>query len=402
MRTSQRRSWSSDLRNGGPARQTIYLDNAATSFPKAPGVAEAVAQCIEQGAGGTGRSFGAAGAAPARIVFDTRQRLAQLLGHGDSADIVLAPSATLALNMALSGLVGAGQQVVTTSLEHNAVARPITYLQGLGCEVTRVPCPEGLAPEPEAFREALKPNTALIAMVHVSNVTGAILPLAGVADVAREAGVPLLVDASQSAGSMPISIGRERPDLLAFAGHKGLLGPSGTGGMYVGPSVDLPPLWRGGTGSRGFSAEHPTERPDCYESGTPNLPGLAGLGVSAQYLLDRSIEAVREHEVRLVEELIAGLVEIPGVVIYGPQAAGERGSLVSLNVGDLDPAAVGMHLERDYGIITRCGFHCAAWAHESMGTLDRGAVRLSVSPFTTEAEIDQAVRAVAEIARTIG
>ncbi len=361
-----------------------------------------MAECIELGAGGAGRSFGAAGAAPARIVFDTRQRLAQLLGHGDSADIVLAPSATVALNMALGGLVAPGQHIVTTSVEHNAIARPIMYLQGLGCDVTRVPCPEGLAPEPQAFREALKPDTAVIAMVHVSNVTGAILPLAEVAAVAREAGVPLLVDSSQSAGAMPLNIGRDRPDLLAFGGHKGLLGPSGTGGMYVSPSVDLPPLWRGGTGSQGFSPEHPTERPDCYESGTPNLPGLAGLGVSAQYLLDRGTDAIREYEVRLLEQLIAGLVEIPGVMIYGPQAAGDRGSLVSLNVGDLDPAVVGMHLEQDYGIITRCGFHCSAWAHESIGTLGRGAVRLSVSPFTTEAEIDQAVRAIAEIAGTIG
>ncbi len=382
--------------------QIIYLDNAATSFPKAPGVAEAVAECIERGAGGAGRSFGAAGAAPARMVFETRQRLAQLLGHDDSTDIVLAPGATLALNLALNGLVAPGRHIVTTSLEHNAVARPVSHLKALGVEVTRVPCPDGSAPEPDAFRHALRPNTAVIAMIHASNVTGAILPMAEVAGIAREAEVPLLVDASQTVGAMLIHIDRDQPDLLAFAGHKGLLGPAGTGGIYVSPSIELPPLWRGGTGSRGFSAEHPTERPDCYESGTPNLPGIAGLGVSVQYLLDRGVEAIRDHEVRLVRQLIAELEGIPGVVLYGPRSAELRSALVSLNVGDLDPAVVGMHLEQDYGIISRCGFHCAAWAHENIGTLDRGAVRLSVSPFTTEAEIAAAARAIAQIAGSVG
>jgi cysteine desulfurase/selenocysteine lyase len=379
----------------------IYLDNAATSFPKAPGVVEAVAECIEHGAGGAGRSFGAAGAAPARVIFETRQRLARLLGHEESADIILTPGATLALNLALNGLVEPGQHVITTSLEHNAVARPLSHLAALGCQVTRIPCPDGLPPEPEAFHRALKTNTAAIAMIHASNVSGAILPMLQVAEIAREAQVPLLVDASQSVGSIPVNIDRDQPDLLAFAGHKGLLGPAGTGGIYVSPAIDLPPLWRGGTGSRGFSADHPTERPDCYESGTPNLPGIAGLGVSVEYLIERGLEAVREHEVRLIEGLIDELGAIPGVVLYGPRSARERSPLVSLNIGDLDPAVVGMHLERDYGIISRCGFHCSAWAHESIGTLDRGAVRLSVSPFTTEDEVAAAARAIAEIAASV-
>lgn len=380
---------------------TIYLDNAATSFPKPPGVAEAVAECIEHGAGGASRSFGAAGAAPARMVFETRQRLARLLRHEDSADMVLTPGATLALNLALNGSVTPGQHIVTTSLEHNAVARPVFHLQAMGCEVTRVACPEGRAPEPDALRRALKANTAVIAMVHASNVTGAVLPMREVAEIARDAGVPLLVDASQSAGAMPIDIDRDQPDLLAFAGHKGLLGPAGTGGIYVSPAIDLPPLWRGGTGSRGFSAEQPSERPECYESGTPNLPGIAGLGASVQYVLDRGVEAIRQHEVGLIRALMTELQAIPGVVLYGPRTADERSALVSLNVGDLDPAVVGMHLEQDYGIISRCGFHCSAWAHESIGTLGRGAVRLSVSPFTSEAEVARAARAIAEIAASV-
>ena len=376
----------------------IYLDNAATAFPKAPGVARAMADCIEHAAGAAGRSFGAFGAGPARIIFETRRRLSELLGWDDPSDIALTSGATYSLNLALYGSLRPGDHVVTTSLEHNSVCRPLTHLRSQGVEVTRVPCPGGRSPDPEAFRTALRPETRLIAMVHASNVSGAILPLREVAQLAKEANVPLLLDASQTAGALPISLRDEKPHLLAFTGHKSLLGPPGTGGLLVAPSLDVAPLCRGGTGSRGFSDEQPTDRPDCFESGTPNLPGIAGLGASTQFLLDQGVANLRAQETRLIDGLLAELRAIPNVVTYGPERAEERTGLVSLNVGDLDPAEVGLRLERDYGIITRCGFHCAPWAHESLGTLHRGAVRLSISPFTTQEEIDQAARALAEIA----
>jgi len=375
----------------------VYLDNAATSFPKAPGVAQAMADCIDLAAGGPGRSFGDSGAGAARLIFETRERLARLLDVPDSTDLTLTSGATFSLNLALYGLLGPGDHVVATALEHNAVARPLSHLQSMGVEVTRVPCPDGLSPEPEDFRRALRPETALIAMVHSSNVTGAILPLPELAAIAREAGVPLLVDASQTAGSVPISVARDRLPLLAFTGHKGLLGPPGTGGLYLDPQIDLRPLTRGGTGSQSNSTDQPDARPDRYESGTPNLPGIAGLGVAAQFLLDRGVAAIRDHEVQLVEQLLGELSRLPGVTVYGPRAAPERCGLVSFNVGDLDPAEVGGRLEGRYGIITRCGLHCAPWAHESIGTLDRGAVRVSVSPFTTQADVALAAKAVAEI-----
>jgi cysteine desulfurase family protein len=376
----------------------VYLDNAATSFPKAPGVGRAMAECVESALGGPGRTFGESGAGAARIIFRTREQLARLLDIPDSTDLILTPGATFSLNMALCGLVKPGAHVVTTALEHNAVARPLCHLQACGVEVTRLPCPGGISPEPEAFRRALRPATALIAMVHGSNVTGTILPLAEIAQIAREANVPLLVDASQTAGSAPLSVGKDRPHLLAFTGHKGLLGAPGTGGLYIDPETELSPLTRGGTGSRSYSTDQPEERPDRFESGTPNLPGIAGLSVAVGWLLERSVAAVREHELRLIDQLMTELQRVPGVTVYGPRDARDRCGLVAFNVGDLDPAEVGARLEQQYGIITRCGLHCAPWAHESIGTLDRGAVRMSVSPFTAEQEISAAARAVREIA----
>jgi cysteine desulfurase family protein len=380
----------------------IHLDNAATTYPKAPGVAQAMAGCIEHAAGGPARSFGAFGEGPARIIFEARQRLADLFGWADPTDIVLTSGATYSLNLALQGLLRPGDHVVTTSLEHNAVSRPLTHLRERGIEFTRVACPEGLSPDPEAFRAALRPETRLIALVHASNVSGAILPLAEVASLAREADVPLLVDASQTAGALPIDLTDTCAPLLAFTGHKGLLGPPGTGGLFVDPALDVQPLCRGGTGSRGFSDEQPTDRPDCFESGTPNVPGIAGLGTAVEFLLQQGVASIRAHEVGLTARLLSELGALPSVVIYGPRRAEERTGLVSLNVGDMDPAEVGLRLERDCGIITRCGFHCAPWAHESLGTLKRGAVRLSVSPFTTEAEIDEAARAIRQIAGSAG
>jgi cysteine desulfurase / selenocysteine lyase len=375
----------------------VYLDNAATSYPKAPGVAQAVLDCLEHAAGGPGRTYGASGAAQARLIYEARRSLAELLGIPDPTNLILTPGGTFSLNLALRGLIRPGAHVVTTALEHNAVARPLTHLGGCGVTVTRVPCPGGAAPEPEGFRRALRPDTALIAAVHGSNVAGTILPIADIARIAREAEVPLLVDASQTVGSVPVSVSAEGPHLLAFTGHKGLLGPPGTGGLYIDPGVCPAPLTRGGTGSRSYSTDQPAERPDCYESGTPNVPGLAGLGVAAHYLLAQGVAGIREHEVGLIGHLMTELRRLPGVTLYGPRDGRDRCGLVAFNVGAFDPAEVGERLERDHGIATRCGLHCAPWAHESLGTLERGAVRMSVSPFTTHEEIETAVRAVGEI-----
>ncbi len=382
------------------SHRAIYLDNAATSFPKPPGVLAAVQEALEGLAGSADRSFGEAGLRAERTIYGARQSVAELLGAKDPSTIVFTANATEALNLALLGTLVPGDHVVTTNLEHNSVARPLRYLeQTRGITITRVPGPgPGLAPPPSAFAPALRRPTKLVVVTHASNVTGAILAVGDITALAHERGARALVDASQTAGAVPINVEQLGVDMLAFTGHKALLGPQGTGGLYIAPDIEPDPLLRGGTGSRSFSDTQPDLRPDRYESGTPNTPGLAGLGAAVEFLLDRGIANVRAHEVSLISNLLAGLRAIGGVESCGPPQAEERVGLVSFNVGDLDPADVGQRLASQYGIITRVGLHCAPWTHAELGTLQRGAVRASVSVFTTNDDIAALLTAAAEIA----
>ena len=381
----------------------IYLDNAATSYPKPPSVPAAVQDALAGLAGSADRSLGDAAVAAERLIYGARGSIAALLGAPDPSTVAFTANATEALNLALLGVLSPGHHVVTTTLEHNSVARPLQHLAEChGVALTRVAGPApGLAPRPEDVARAVRPETKLVAVTHASNVAGTLLPVAGIALVAHECGALMLVDASQTVGAVPLNVEALGADLLAFTGHKGLLGPQGTGGLYIAPTVEVEPLVRGGTGSRSHSDRQPEFRPDCYESGTPNTPGLAGLGAAAQYLLEHGIAAVREHEVALVAHLLAGLQAIPGVTTYGPPTAADRVGLVSFNVGDLDPADVGRRLATEYGIITRVGLHCAPWAHAELGTLERGGVRASVSLFTTQDEVAALIRAVREVAHRL-
>jgi cysteine desulfurase family protein len=378
----------------------IYLDNAATSWPKPPGVAEAMARFLDEVGANPGRSGHHRSVEAGRIVYQAREAICRLFDTDDPLRVVFTPNVTYAINLALRGLVHPGDHVITSAMEHNAVMRPLRAMEQAGLALTVVPCsPEGFL-EPEDVRRALQPETTLIALNHASNVCGTVLPIEHVGRIAREAGVLLLVDAAQTAGALPLSMEQLGIDLLAFTGHKGLLGPTGTGGLIVGERVPLErfePLVRGGTGSRSEHEVQPDFLPDKFESGTANTVGLAGLAAALSCLEERGIEAIRAHEMELTARLLEGLQSIPGVTLRGPAAPGRQMAVVSFQVAGRQPSEVGQHLDETHGIACRPGLHCAPAAHRTLGTFPAGTVRLSAGAFTTSEEIDRALFAVREL-----
>ena len=346
-----------------------------------------------------GRSGHRLSAQAARIVFDTRQDLAELFGISDSRQIVFTSNATAGLNIALHGMLDPQDHVVTTSMEHNSVMRPLRHLaRERGVRLTVVAADREGRVDPAAIREALEPKTRLVAINHGSNVVGCIQPIAEIKEAIGK--VPLLVDAAQTAGSYPFSIERDGIDLLAFSGHKSLLGPAGTGGLYVRPGLDLPPLVRGGTGSRSESDQQPDFLPDKYESGTLNTCGIAGLGASVRFILERGVETIHNHEMNLLDVFLERLRRIEGVVLYGPSSTEARLPTVSLNVEGKSPSQVGGLLDKRHDIMVRVGLHCAPDAHRTIGTFPDGTVRFSAGALNTTDEMEQAVAAVDEIARS--
>lgn len=381
----------------------IYFDNAASGWPKPPVVLDAMRRFMEQVGANPGRSGHRRAVEAARVVYTAREGLAALFRVQDPLRIVFAANATEALNLALVGLLRPGDGVITSSMEHNAVMRPLRELERQGVELTVLPCsPQGLL-DPRQVEAAITERTRLIALVHASNVTGTLLPIAEVGRIARQYGVLLLVDAAQTAGAYPIDVEAASIDLLAFTGHKALLGPQGTGGLYIGPRVSpatLRPLLRGGTGSLSELEEQPDFLPDRYESGTLNGPGLAGLAAAAHYLLQETVAKVRVHEVALTRRLLEGLAAIPGVTVYGLRDAERQVATVSFNVQGLEPSTVGLRLDEEFGLLCRVGLHCAPAAHRTMGTFPGGAVRWSLGYYNTAQEVDVALAALAAIART--
>ncbi len=385
-------------------RYAIYLDNAATSWPKPPGVAEAMVHFLNEIGANPGRSGHHLSVEAGRIVYKAREAVAELFGVADPLRVVFGMNATDGLNLALRGLLRPGDHVVTSSMEHNSVMRPLRALEREGVEVTVVRCsPEGVL-DPAAVEEALRPNTVLVALNHASNVVGTLLPVAEVGRMlrAREKGPLLLVDAAQTGGAVPIPMDTDGIDLLAFTGHKSLYGPTGTGGLIIGPRVNteqLQPLKRGGTGSRSEYEEQPDFLPDCYESGTPNVVGLAGLLAGVRWVLERGVEAIRAHELALTRQLIEGLAAIPGVTVYGTRDPARQTAVVSFNIAGMEPSEVGLRLDEEFGIMCRVGLHCAPAAHRTIGTFPTGTVRFAPGAFTTAEEIDRALEAVAHLAR---
>jgi cysteine desulfurase family protein len=379
----------------------IYFDNAATSWPKPPGVAEAMVRFLAEVGANPGRAAHRLANASGGIVYDAREAVAELFHAPDPLRVVFGANVTEALNLALRGLLRPGDHVVTSSMEHNAVMRPLRTLEREGVQVTVVPCAATGELDPQLVRAALRPNTALIVLNYASNVVGTLLPVAAVGRIARERGLPLLVDAAQAGGVVPIDIQAEGIALLAFTGHKGLYGPMGTGGLILAPSFDesrLQPLVRGGTGSRSELEEQPDFLPDMYESGTPNVVGLAGLLAGIRWVQERGVEAIRAHEVDLTRQLLAGLRAIPRVTVYGPSDAERQTATLSFNIVGVDCSQVGLRLDEDYGIMCRVGLHCSPATHKTIGTFPAGTVRFGLGALNSAAEVNQALRAVSALA----
>jgi len=377
----------------------IYFDNAATSWPKPPEVRAALDEYFSGAGGNPGRSGHRMSIAAARLVESSRGVLAEFFNAEDPSRIVFTQNATHALNMALYGLLRPGDHVVTTSIEHNSVMRPLRHLEMSGVEVTVVSCKADGTMDMNRLNDALRPGTRLLVSTHASNVTGTLLRIEAISSLARDRDVPYLVDAAQTAGAIPIDVQQIGVDLMAFSGHKGLLGPTGTGGLYIRDGVMLPPLMRGGTGSDSAHEVQPDFLPDLHESGTLNVAGIAGLGAGVRFLREIGVESAREHERELVSQLIVGLSEIPGITIYGPRDAALQCGVVSFNVDGAMPSEVGLILDEQFGIMARTGLHCAPSAHRTLGTFPTGTVRFSFGWFNTTAEVDGALEALHKIAR---
>lgn len=382
----------------------VYLDNAATSYPKPEQVYQAVLHAMRDvgaspGRGGYRRSLDAS-----RIVFQTREAVARLFSIVDSSRIIFTHNATGALNLALQGSLKAGDHVITTSMEHNSLLRPLQALSQHGVAVSIVSAASDGLVDPALIRQELRPETRMIAVSHISNVCGAIQPIAQIATIAREAGVLFLVDAAQSAGCVPIDVGRIGIDLLAVPGHKGLLGPAGTGVLYVAPHVALRPIFQGGTGTNSTSADQPLEMPDGFEAGTLNLAGIAGLKAGIDFILERRIETIFQHEHALVNQAQELLSSVAGVRLYGPRDPVAHGAVLSFTVQGIDAAVLAAELDHGFDIAVRAGLHCAPLAHRTLGTLPGGTVRISPGWSTTSEEIaffsDAVVQCIAKIVQT--
>ena len=382
----------------------IYLDNAATSYPKPKEVGRAMLHFLENVGANPGRSGHRLSIEAGRMLYQTRESLAEVFNVDDPLRIIFTLNVTEALNLTLKGLLQPGDQVITSSMEHNSVMRPLRELEKRGVEVKVVPCsPQGELDSVD-IKMSIKKNTKLIVLNHGSNVIGSILPISAVGAIARDYGVLFLVDTAQTAGCYPLDIKEDNIDLLAFTGHKGLYGPPGTGGLVVGERVDikkLNPLKVGGTGSRSESEEQPDFLPDIYESGTPNTVGLNGLNEGVRYILKEGVDKIRQYELELTQKLIEGLKEISGVVVYGEDQIKDRVAVISFNIKEQLSSEVGLRLDEEYNIMSRVGLHCAPAAHKTIGTFPIGTVRFSMSWFNTFEEVDQTILAVRNIARRV-
>lgn len=376
----------------------IYFDNAATTLRKPQSVVDAVTFAMTR-FGNPGRGVHDATLEASRAVYHARCGAAQLFGAESPSAIAFTANATQSLNIAIKGILHPGDHVITTALEHNSVLRPLYEMQARGVELTILPADDRGCVDYGDFAAAVRGNTRAIVCTHGSNLTGNLLDIGGIGAIARANGLMLVVDASQTAGVFPIDVQAMHIDILCFTGHKGLLGPQGTGGLYVREGVLVRPLLSGGSGVQSHRKEHPAQMPTALEAGTLNAHGLAGLNAGIRYLLETGIDTIRRKELDLMWAFYEGVSQIPGITVYGDFSQPERCPIVALNVRDYDSGQVSDALFTGYGIATRPGAHCAPLMHDALGTGDRGAVRFSFSHYNTMEEINTAISALREIAQ---
>jgi cysteine desulfurase family protein len=381
-------------------RREIYLDNAATTFPKPEPVVDACSRFLAGCGGSPARGHYPKAREAESILVSCRAGLAELFGVPDPSRFVLTTNCTEALNLAIKSLLHGGDHAVTSDMEHNAVLRPLHAVhERRGVEVTHVRAADDGRVDPEAVRAALRPSTKLVVLTHASNVLGTVQDVAAFAAVAHAGGAKLLVDGAQAAGTVPVDLVASGVDLYAFSGHKGLLGPHGTGGLYVGPGISLEPLKEGGTGTFSEDPHQPDTIPDGMESGTPNMLGFAGLAAGIGWVVDRTVAKIRAHETALAGRFLAGALAMPGVRVHGPTDADARVGLVALTVDGMDPSDVGNLLYRRANVMVRTGLHCAPLVHQRLGLEKHGTVRFGFGVFNTDEDVDVALAALSEITK---
>ena len=378
-----------------------YLDNAATTFPKPQEVYDKIYSVMTGYGANPGRSGHKLAIKAGREIYDTRELLSKFFNIDDPFNMVLTSSATESLNIGIQGSLKAGDHVITTSMEHNSVLRPIKELEKKGVEHTIIWADELGQIDINKIKDEIKENTKMIATTHISNLTGTILPIKEIAKLAKEYGIIYLVDAAQSAGVYDIDIASLGIDLLAFPGHKSLLGPQGTGGLYIREGLDLSSLMQGGTGSDSNSLSQPSTMPDKFESGTPNSPGIIGLGEGIKFINKTGIGVIRKHEEELTEHFIKEASNIEGLIIYGPKNIELQAAVVSLNFDNMDSSELAYILNEEFDIYVRPGLHCAPLAHKTIGTLEKGAVRFSFGYFNNHKDIEYAIKALYKIRKEL-
>ena len=375
----------------------IYLDNAATTFPKPEAVYDSMMDCMKNYCANPGRAGHKLAMKAAREIYDTRENIAKLFNIDNPMNIVFTNNATDSLNLAIKGVVSTGDHIITTSMEHNSVIRPIKALEKLGIENTIVECDKEGFLDINNLEKAIKPNTRLIVTTHASNVCGTLIDIKAVSEVAKSNNILYLVDASQTAGVYNIDLKEIEADMVAAPGHKGLLGPQGTGILYIREGLNLDILKEGGTGSKSEDLFQPELLPDKYESGTHNTPGIVGLNEGIKFIFNEGIDKIKQHEEELCKYMLERLEEVPNIKIYGPKDASKRASVITINIGNMDSGEITFLLDSEYNIATRSGIHCAPLAHKTLGTLEQGAVRFSIGYFNTKEEIDISIEALKEI-----
>ncbi len=375
----------------------IYLDNAATTFPKPEEVYEETMRCMKEYGANPGRSGHKLALEAGRTIYNTRELIGQMFNIKNPMNIAFTCNGTDGLNMAIKGILKAGDHVITSTMEHNSVLRPLKALEKTGVELTIIQCDQDGTIDLEDIEKAIKSNTKVIVTTHASNVLGTIFPIAKIGQIAKKNNLIYIVDAAQTAGLYDIDVEKMNIDVLVFPGHKSLLGPQGTGAMYVREGICIDCTKQGGTGSASESLIQPDIMPDKFESGTPNTPGIAGLGRGIKFIMDTGMANIREHEQELTQYFLDELAKIEELIVYGPKDSKKQAPVVSINIKGEDSSGVGYTLDSEFDIAVRTGLHCAPLAHQTAGTLESGTIRFSIGYFNTKEDIDHSIEAIKSI-----